>query len=601
MSFLPSLSPGNVPPVAKPVDWEWARYTEWNRPTEWLDLNKPEGTPEKIIGLVAVFPNSEGGETRNYVAFNLDTDDASSFTVDWGDGNTETLASNVTHYHVYNYDDITSDTSTQKATLFRGYKQAKFEVTLTGSAKFGGSTGQINFNVDGPYTTYSNNTVLYRSGPNILDLFVSTSNATVITLNYGRYMKMCEQIEVRNTSSNGCTTPQQLYMGCSALRSIPFVPYVYTSGTRDYIRAFYGCFALQKLPDDFASDEKYWFKNPSRLYETFRECYNLRYLPQNLFGDSILVNCDTFYRMFRDCRSLRYIPYLGMRGVGYGEIDVRDMFYVCSNLRSIPKGFDLSRMNSAGLTYTFYNLPACEDFSNVNSNWLDDIVRTGNYSMVYAFSGWDKLETFPYIGQFTQCSNAQGIFAVNEKMERFDDQYTYLDFTNCTRLRDMFQNCQNLQRIPPIHVTAVSATTGFYQTFYNCYSLIEVKIVGMTTGPSDGEYYRCFINCFSLQYISGIDFSYANDAGDYSNLFDQCRNLARIDFPGAEDGSDERGFSQTVSLIYCPLNRDAMVNIFNHLVTTSGKTITLTNNSYTSDLSAADIQIATDKGWTVAI
>jgi hypothetical protein len=67
------------------------------------------------------------------------------------------------------------------------------------------------------------------------------------------------------------------------------------------------------------------------------------------------------------------------------------------------------------------------------------------------------------------------------------------------------------------------------------------------------------------------------------------------------DGSDERGFSETVNLQYCPLNRDAMVNIFNHLVTTSGKTITLTNNSYTSDLSAADIQIATDKGWTVAI
>jgi len=290
-----------------------------------------------------------------------------------------------------------------------------------------------------------------------------------------------------------------------------------------------------------------------------------------------------------------------MRGVGYGEIDVREMLYVCINLRSIPKGFDLSRMNSGGLTYTFYNLSACEDFSNVNSNWLDDIVRTGNYSMVYAFSGWDKLETFPYIGQFTQCSNAQGIFAVNEKMERFDDQYTYLDFTNCTRLRDMFSNCQNLQRIPPIHVTAVSATTGFYQTFSTCYSLIEVKFVGMTTGPSDGEYYRCFFNCFSLQYISGIDFSYANDAGDYTQIFTNCINLARIDFPGAEDGSDERGFSQNVDLRYCPLNRDAMVNIFNHLVTTSGKTITLTNNSYTSDLSEADIQIANDKGWTVSI
>jgi hypothetical protein len=597
MSFLPSLSPGNVPPVAKPVDWEWARYTEWNRPTEWLDLNKPEGTPEKIIGLVAVFPNSEGGETRNYVAFNLDTNDASTFTVDWGDGNVETVSSNVTHYHVYNYDDITSDTSTMKSTTYRDYRQAKFEITLQEGASF----SNISFNVDGPYTSYASVNALYRSGPNILDLFVSTSNATAITLNYSRYMKMCEQIEVRNTSSNRCTTPQQLYMGCAALRSIPFVPYVYTSGTRDYLKAFYGCFALQKLPDDFASDEKYWFKNPSRLQETFYFCYNLRYLPQNLFGDSILANCNTFLRIFRDCRSLRYIPYLGMRGVGYGEIDVRDMFYQCSNLRSIPNGFDFSRMNSSGVSNTFYNLPACEDFSNVNSNWLDDIVRTSNFSMLGAFAGWDKIEIFPYIGQFTRCNNAQLMFAYNEKMERFDDQYTYLDFTNCTRLRGMFISCHNLQRIPPIHVTAVSATLGFYQTFTNCYSLIQVKIVGLTTGPSDGEYYQCFLSCYSLQYISGIDFSYANDSGDYNQTFSQCRNLARIDFPGAEDGSDERGFSQTVSLQYCPLNRDAIVNIFNHLVTTSGKTIDLRNNSYTSDLTAEDIQIATDKGWTVSI
>jgi hypothetical protein len=58
----------------------------------------------------------------------------------------------------------------------------------------------------------------------------------------------------------------------------------------------------------------------------------------------------------------------------------------------------------------------------------------------------------------------------------------------------------------------------------------------MTTGPSDGEYFRCFMHCRSLQYISGIDFSYANDAGDYTQTFDVCRNLARIDFPGAEDG-----------------------------------------------------------------
>ena len=167
MSFLPSLSPGNVPNVL-PTDWIYDIADPWVRPTEWLDLNVPDGVPEKIIGLVAVFPNERAAQ--NYVAFNLDTDDGSSYTVDWGDGNVETLASNVTHYHVYDYDDLPVSTE------FRGYRQAVFEVTLGDGVVFGTSSGQINFDVDGTYVTSSSYT--YRTGPNILDLFVSSSNAT---------------------------------------------------------------------------------------------------------------------------------------------------------------------------------------------------------------------------------------------------------------------------------------------------------------------------------------------------------------------------------------------------------------------------------------
>ena len=93
MSFLPSLSPGNVTSTL-PTDAVFDINDNWTRPTEWVDLNVPDGVPEKIIGLVAVFPNERAAQ--NYVAFNLDTDDGSSYTVDWGDGNVETVGHNVT-------------------------------------------------------------------------------------------------------------------------------------------------------------------------------------------------------------------------------------------------------------------------------------------------------------------------------------------------------------------------------------------------------------------------------------------------------------------------------------------------------------------------
>ena len=120
----------------------------------------------------------------------------------------------------------------------------------------------------------------------------------------------------------------------------------------------------------------------------------------------------------------------------------------------------------------------------------------------------------------------------------------------------------------------------------------------MNAGQSDGEYYQCFYNATSLQYIEGIDFSYANDSGDYSSIFNFVRNLNYIKFPGG--ATDETGFKYSVALRYCPLNRDAILEIFNHLVTiTHSATLDLRDNSFTADLTAADKLIATNKGWSL--
>jgi hypothetical protein len=48
------------------------------------------------------------------------------------------------------------------------------------------------------------------------------------------------------------------------------------------------------------------------------------------------------------------------------------------------------------------------------------------------------------------------------------------------------------------------------------------------------------------------------------------------------------------------LDRDALVQVFNDLASgVTGQTITITTNPGAASLSAADRQIATDKGWTI--
>jgi hypothetical protein len=156
----------------------------------------------------------------------------------------------------------------------------------------------------------------------------------------------------------------------------------------------------------------------------------------------------------------------------------------------------------------------------------------------------------------------------------------------------------SLKELPPVHVNNLTDSSSLYRTFSTCESLISVKFVGMNAGPSDGEYYQCFYNCSSLQYIEGIDFSYANDSGDYSNIFNSVKNINYIKFPGG--ATDETGFKYSVSLQHCPLNRDAILEIFNHLVTIShSATLNLRNNSFTADLTDDDKAIATNKGWSL--
>ena len=695
MSFLPSLSPGNVT-QRLPTGFVFDNNLTWDRPTGWLDLGiiSEYGTdtvPEKIIGLVAVYPN-DIAPADNYVAFHFDTNDGSNILVDWGDGNlaetghqsdfssdvdgysssygttfrsgsyegksdvlihdpgspgagrveiqntsvdltsgnnytitfeyhaatgynsyvwatedgfsnrssistTQAIVTgawssgslfvsgsrpssssiedlrirpqqtdqptygvlssqvqnqklafknikvvannsgsgyyakqNADQFHVYDPDIITSDTSTAKATPFRGYKQAIFEVTLNGSAKF----GNISFDVNGPfYSSYAS--YAYRKGQPILDLFVSTSNGTTISLSDNRPLSICEQIELRNTSSNRLATPQNIYNAARCLQSIPFVPWVYNAGSRNYLYTFTYCHSLKFLPDDFAREDKYWFKNSSNFQQVFDGCYSLQYLPEGLFGSSEQASCTTFYLMFRDCRSLRYIPYLGVRTGSGTDTRLDYVFNNCYNLQKIPEGFSIQRANTNDIDRLFYACRNVKDWSAIFDGTTDVIGNMNLSSGIHieqTFSIWSNIEEFPFVGQFTKCDNAESVFNGNYKMKRFSSQYTHLDFSNMTMLETCFNACYNLEELPEIKVRSLTTNNALYRTFYRCSKLRKIKLTGMIAGPANGEYNGMFYLDTSLTCIDGIDFSFATETSDYYQMFHICRNINAIKFPG---------------------------------------------------------------------
>lgn len=531
MSFLANISPGNVKGKL-PTTNKYTNDLTWTRPTQWIDLNVPSDTPEKIIGLVAVMPDDDDG--HNFVALHLDTNDSSNVAINWGDGTTESLAHNTTHYHSYDYDSITSDTSTAKATLYNGYKQVKFEVTLTGTAKF----SQINFNVNGPHSNYSSR--LYKRGPNILDLFVSSSNATDIQVSNDRPLTICEQIEIRNTSSNRLTNPQRLYSGAKNLRSIPFVPWIYNAGARDYYAAFYACHKLTHLPDDFADPDKYWFKNPNRVQQVFYACYRLVHLPNGLFGTTEWASCNNFHYMFQECRSLTHIPYLPVRTGSGTDTRLDYVFYNCQHLKAIPQGFSIERANTNGTSRLFHGCQELTDYSPImdgTTDVLGNMHNPGppnfNFPASQTFSHNRSLTEFPFIGQFTKFNNELYHFLGGCLfIKNFNSQYTHLDFKQVDGLKQCFQDCYCMEEYPEIRVRSLTRINAFHYTFYNNLNLRKLKMTGMIAGPSNGEYNRCFYNCRSLTVIDGVDFSFATEASDYEQMFHVCRDITAIRFPG---------------------------------------------------------------------
>jgi len=589
MSFLPVTGPSNVPKSA-PSDLVLnTSIIPWVRPSEWLDLNKPEGVPEKIIGLIAVYPGER--KSISWLSFLCTTvaGGADALTIDWGDGTVETVASNSTVTHIYDYDDLPADTE------FRGYRQARFELTPTAVGDSFGS--MIDFNKEGPISSAGNTT---QWGSAILDMFISTSVCTRIRMGTTYPQHLCEQIAIRNTPNNRLTLDYiTLYSYKRELRSIPEVPYL-TEGNKSFSNAFIDCWNLEAIPDEFANPDKNWFdENTTSLYGTFSVCRSLKYLPPGLFGD--LPICTDFFRMFRICPSLEHIPYMGI-STTVSAVRVREMFIGCSKLKAIPQGFNISKVRGDdiyfGIYGTFSGCVSIQDWSPLNIEQPE----TSSFDMSIAFFGaayQGNISVFPYIGQFSKAFDLLNTFYYLT-MRRFSSQYTHLDFTNVTRMQSTFQYCNLLEELPPIHVSALSGVSSLYSTFQYCYQLKEITFIGMTAGPSDGEYFRCFQGCLTLQKISGIDFSYTNDSGDLNTTFSSCRNLAYIDFPGGP--TDETGFKHSVVLSYTRLDRDAILNVFNHLCTiTHSATIDLRNNAHTADLTAVDKLIATNKGWTISL
>jgi len=204
--------------------------TGWQRPVDWLPM--PVDAPNKIAILAMVRDT-----TGEYAALNIVCD--GGYTVDWGDGIIDNVASGIVAEHQYLY----TDTNLDGTLCTRGYKQAMIVITPQST----GDITEIYLNI-----RHSHYTVTAVSTP-FLDVQVNAPSCTALQSYHAN--SYCRYIERWNIIAVGSITSMyKMFYNNYSVQQYTF-PASFGSVATDMSNMFYNNYSVQQytFPASFGS------------------------------------------------------------------------------------------------------------------------------------------------------------------------------------------------------------------------------------------------------------------------------------------------------------------------------------------------------------
>ena len=219
--------------------------------------------------------------------------------------------------------------------------------------------------------------------------------------------------------------------------------------------------------------------------------------------------------------------------------NMNDMFRNCSTLTTAPL---LDTSNVTDMNSMFYYCQALTTAPLLDTSNVTD--------MSYMFAQCSKLTTIPQ-----------------------------LDTSNVTNMSYMFQYCSKLTTLPDFNCVKV-ANFGTSITATWLYSCQNIQKIGV-------------VDCDS---VTNIGYFFGNGARTYLTEFGGCRNLGK-----ARSVSNTNG---NYFMNYAPnLNYQSVLNVLNGLYDRASAGLSVLtlklHANHLAMLSADDIAIATNKGWTI--
>jgi len=453
----------------------------WVRNPSWIALPSVGTSDQKFVGLVAVFPDTSGGEASNFLSLSA----AGNYTVDWGDGVVENYNSGVQSYHVYDFND--ADLANTNA-----------PVTLTDSGDLvqrtthGYTNGMaVRFYNIVSTTGITEGQIYYIINANANDFQVSTTiggSAVALTTNGSATLLEYKQAVVTITPQAG----QNLTNINIDRRHNQSALNAYNANWLDITLGSPNFSSLTLAPTTPTSTvyinilEQINLVNTGTITSFANFFFNLRGLRNIIIGTIGTIVSTT--SMFQNCLALVSVPLFNTASV----TDMSNMFNACRSLVSVPL-FNTASVTTMGSM--FINCSALVSVPLFNTASVT--------SMSTMFSGCSALVSVPLFNtasvtsmstMFNNCPTLVSVplfntASVTSMSSMFSScpvlvSVPLFNTASVTNMNNMFSSCLTLASVPALNFNPV---TGLSSIFLNCAALSDIKATGATITHSIGS------------------------------------------------------------------------------------------------------------------
>ena len=275
----------------------------WIRPSEWIDMPTITSTEQKVAALFLV-----GDNNSNFVAFRC----SGNYTVDWGDGNVENVASGVTAKHNYVFSSLSASTEIGPV----GSKSRQAMIVITPQAGQNLTSVSFDFKHSSLGSTYTTPILeITLSAPNCTSLLIGGTTGNL------RLLEQCTIL------SHNTTSMSNMFSSCSALQSVPLFN---TSSVTNMSNMFFNCSALQSVPLFNTS-------SVTSMASMFQSCISLQSVPT--------LNCSnaTAIILFAlSCNGLKRCQATGIKGTvsfascTLGATELNEIYTNLADLTALP-------------------------------------------------------------------------------------------------------------------------------------------------------------------------------------------------------------------------------------------------------------------------